>query len=147
MKNLLPLVCTFLVGTAAGQVPVPLLDPVSPEAAPARAITNWKEIAPILKEAAECRRTVRGTPPLRALLPTDGSPGLEISVPTGFTVFDLPVQSVTLTRDTTMSLVVAHPAAARERLASVAPEKPVGRLSVNESLPLISVIVCATGSK
>ncbi|MCL2876709.1 MAG: hypothetical protein FWF12_10595 [Betaproteobacteria bacterium] len=148
MKTLLPLACAFLVCTATAQVPVPLLDPPGGDAMAGHTpIPNWGTVAPLLKEAAECRRTVAGTPALRALLPTNGAEGLQITVPADFAVFGMPVQGVTITKNGTAAMVMAHPATARDKVAAAAPAAPVGHLSVEERLPLISDVICATGGK
>jgi hypothetical protein len=150
-KVLAILVSTFLTGTVAARVPVPLLDPDGSEVMNRHDITNWKELAPLLKEAAECRRTVAGTPALRALLHRQGSASLLIIVPPDFTVFGLPVQAVAISPSGTASMVIAHHLEAvqfaMETGQPSVSKKLVGRLSVEERVPtqLIDVI-CSTES-
>lgn len=85
-------VVALVSASAMAQMPPALLDN--------DATTNpahWKAAAPVMQSALECRKRINpASPALRPLLPRNDVGQWELVPPKGFTVFGLPVQSITI---------------------------------------------------
>jgi len=92
MKKLAMLATTLASASALAQMPVPLRD-----TAPAVNLVQWQAAAPKIQAALECRQTLNpADPALRPLLPKNDNSQWELVPPQGFSLFGLPVQSITL---------------------------------------------------
>ncbi len=82
----------LLSASAMAQMPTALLDN------DATANTaHWKAAAPVMQSGLECRQRINpATPALRPLFPRNDVGQWELVPPKGFTVFGLPVQSITI---------------------------------------------------
>lgn len=144
MKTFALIAAAMLCTPAIAQMPVPLLDN-------ANGAAQWKAAAPLMQAGLECRQRINpDAPALRALLPKDKEQW-ELIPPNGFSVFGLPVQSITIYIDPTGEMGATYTAVVAASKSSVAStanlhkqrKTKIGSLAVGAGdRPSLSAIIC-----
>lgn len=145
MKTFALIAAATLCMPAIAQMPVPLLDNN------ANGSAQWKAAAPLMQASLECRQRINpDAPALRTLLPKN-TDQWELTPPNGFSVFGLPVQSITIYIDptgemgATYTAVVAAPKSSVASTAKLHKQRntKIGILSVAAGdRPSLSAIIC-----
>jgi hypothetical protein len=92
IKHVLFIIAALISASAIAQMPVPLLDNDA-----VASLAQWKIAAPIIQAGLECHQRINpDTPVLSPLLPRNKTGQWEIVPPNSFSVFGLPVQSITI---------------------------------------------------
>ncbi|MGB9671452.1 MAG: hypothetical protein ACPLXR_09945 [Halothiobacillaceae bacterium] len=153
MKKLAFFAVAALASTPVmAQMPVPLIDDAVDNS------EQWKIAAPMVQAGLECRQQInRNNPALRSLLPSNDTWQWNLVPPKGFTVFGLPVQSITIYIDpagemgASYTASVAAPKAAVIKAAKLNGQRKtkIGSLMAKQgSQPSLTDITCTvSGSR